>query len=346
MAVKNYTMVTEFILLGLTDQPVLQVPLFVLFLIIYVLTLAGNMGMIVLIRISPQLHTPMYFFLSNLSLVDICYSSIFAPRLLMNFAQSKTISFAACITQHWFFVVFVTTEGFLLAAMAYDRYVAICNPLLYTAVITKRICIYLLGGSYLGGVLNSFTHTSGLLILSFCVPNTVNHFFCDTPAMLQVACSDIHINELLLVIFSGVIALSTFLIIIISYIFILTTILKIHSSENRYKAFSTCASHLTAVTLFYGPVSLSHLQPSSMYSQEQEKVSAVFYTLVVPMLNPLIYSLRNKEVKDAFKRLAKSEIFFKSFIIEPQDYPEPFSVLEVRKSFWNSSIMHREGPFA
>nr|XP_056708000.1 olfactory receptor 1052-like [Euleptes europaea] len=298
-------MVTEFILLGLTDQPDLQVPLFVLFLMIYILTLAGNMGMIVLVRISPQLHTPMYFFLSNLSLVDLCYSSIFAPRLLMNLAQSKTISYAGCITQHCFFVVLVTTEGFLLAAMAYDRYVAICNPLLYTAIMTKRVCIHLLGGSYLGGLLNSLTHTSGLLMLSFCVPNTINHFFCDTPAVLQVACSDIHINELLLVIFSGVIALSTFLIIIISYLCILITILKIHSSESRYKAFSTCASHLTAVTLFYGPVSLSHLQPRSMYSQEQEKVSAVFYTLVVPMLNPLIYSLRNKEVKDALKRLVK-----------------------------------------
>ncbi|XP_054827170.1 olfactory receptor 1052-like [Eublepharis macularius] len=302
MAVKNYTMVTEFILLGLTDQLDLQVPLFVLFLVIYVLTLAGNMGMIILIRISPQLHTPMYFFLSNLSVVDLCYSSIFAPRLLMNLAQYKTISYAGCITQHCLFVVFVTTEGFLLAAMAYDRYVAICNPLLYTAVMTKSVCIHLVSGSYLGGLLNSLTQTSGLLTLSFCVPSIINHFFCDTPAMLQVACSDTHINELLLVIFSGVIALSTLLIIIISYLCILTTIIKIRSSESRYKAFSTCASHLTAVTLFYGPVSLSHLQPSSMYSQEQEKVSAVFYTLVVPMLNPLIYSLRNKEVKDALKK--------------------------------------------
>ncbi|XP_053139148.1 olfactory receptor 1052-like [Hemicordylus capensis] len=297
----NYTMVTNFILLGLTNQQELQIPLFVLFLLIYVLTLAGNMGMIVLIRISPRLHTPMYFFLINLSVVDLCYSSVFAPRLLMSLAQSKTISFAGCITQHCFFVVFVSTEGFLLAAMAYDRYVAICNPLLYTAIMTKRVCIHLVAGSYLGGLLNSLTHTSGLLRLSFCAPAIINHFFCDTPAVLTAACSDIHINELLLVTFSGVVALSTLFIIVISYLCILSAIIKIHSSEGRIKAFSTCASHLTAVTLFYGPVSLSHLLPMSMYSQDQEKVSAVFYTLVVPLLNPLIYSLRNKEVKDALK---------------------------------------------
>uniref|UniRef100_A0A6J0TIC9 Olfactory receptor n=1 Tax=Pogona vitticeps TaxID=103695 RepID=A0A6J0TIC9_9SAUR len=303
MDTSNYTLLSEFFLLGLTEQLKLQIPLFVIFLLIYLLTLAGNMGMIALIRISPQLNTPMYFFLSNLSVVDLCYSSIFAPRLLMNLAQFKTISYSGCITQHCFFVVFVTTEGFLLAAMAYDRYMAICNPLLYTAIMPKRVCSYLVAGSYLGGIVNSFVHTFGLLKLSFCVPGIINHFFCDTPAMLKVACSDIYMNELLLIAFSGVIALSTFLVILISYLCILSSIIQIHCSEGRYKAFSTCASHLTAVTLFYGPVSLSHLQPSSMYSQEQEKVSAVFYTLVVPMLNPLIYSLRNKEVKDSLKRM-------------------------------------------
>ncbi|XP_061468717.1 olfactory receptor 5J3-like [Rhineura floridana] len=303
MAVNNYTMATEFILLGLADQLELQVSLFVIFLLIYVLTFAGNVGMIVLIKISPRLHTPMYFFLSNLSVVDLCYSSVFAPRVLMNLAQSKNISYAGCITQHCFFVVFVSTESFLLAAMAYDRYVAICNPLLYTAIMTKSVCIYLVAGSYFGGLLNSIAHTSGLLRLSFCAPSIVNHFFCDTPAMLKVACSDIHINELLLVTFSGGIALSTLLMVVISYLCILCSVIKMDSFEGKIKVFSTCASHLTAVALFYGPVSLSHLQPSSMYSQEKEKISAVFYTLVVPMLNPLIYSLRNKEVKDALKQV-------------------------------------------
>ncbi|XP_033014668.1 olfactory receptor 1052-like [Lacerta agilis] len=303
MAVNNYTMATEFILLGLTDRLEVQVPLFAIFLLIYILTLAGNMGMIVLIRISPRLHTPMYFFLSNLSVVDLCYSSIFAPRLLMNLAQSNIISYVGCITQHCFFVVFVSTEAFLLAAMAYDRYIAICNPLLYTAIMSKSVCIYLVAGAYFGGVLNSITHTSGLLRLSFCAPSIINHFFCDTPAMLKIACSDIHINELLLVTFSATVAISTLLIIVISYLYILSSVIKMRTSEGRIKAFSTCASHMTAVTLFYGPVSLSHLQPSFMYSVEQEKISAVFYTLVVPMLNPLIYSLRNKEVKDALKHV-------------------------------------------
>ncbi|XP_034276330.1 olfactory receptor 5J3-like [Pantherophis guttatus] len=299
----NYTMVTEFILLGLTDKLAFEVPLFMIFFLIYFLTLAGNMGMVVLIRISPRLHTPMYFFLSNLSIVDVCYSSIFAPRLLMNLAQFKTISYAGCIAQHCFFVVFVSTEGFLLAVMAYDRYVAICKPLLYTTMMTKRVYVLLVAGSYLGGIVNSLTHTSGLLMVSFCAPGVINHFFCDTPAMLKVSCSDTHINEVILVTFSGIIALSTLLIIIISYLCILTSILKMHSSGNRYKAFSTCASHLTAVTMFYGPVSLSHLQLSSVYIQQQEKISAVFYTLIVPMLNPVIYSLRNKEVKNALKKM-------------------------------------------
>ncbi|XP_015745612.1 olfactory receptor 1052-like [Python bivittatus] len=303
MIMNNYTTVTEFILLGLTDQLAFEVPLFMIFLLIYFLTLVGNMGMVVLIRISPQLHTPMYFFLGNLSVVDLCYSSIFAPRLLMNLAQFKTISYAGCITQHCFFVVFVSTEGFLLAVMAYDRYVAICKPLLYTTVMTKRVYVHLVAGSYLGGIVNSLTHTSGLLTLSFCAPGVINHFFCDTPVLLKVSCSHTHINELLLVTFSGVIAFSTLLIIIISYLCILFCIIKMHSCGSRYKAFSTCASHLTAVTMFYGPVSLSHLQVSSVYIQQQEKISAVFYTLVVPMLNPVIYSLRNKEVKDALKKV-------------------------------------------
>ncbi|XP_026575420.1 olfactory receptor 1052-like [Pseudonaja textilis] len=299
----NNTMVTEFMLLGLTDKLAFEVLLFMIFFLIYFLTLAGNMGMVVLIRISPRLHTPMYFFLSNLSIVDICYSSIFAPRLLMNLARFKTVSYAGCITQHCFFVVFVSTEGFLLAVMAYDRYVAICKPLFYTTMMSKRVYVLLVAGSYLGGIVNSLTHTSGLLMVSFCAPGVINHFFCDTPAMLKVSCSDTHTNEVILVTFSGIIAVSTLLIIIISYLCILTSIIKMHSSGNRYKAFSTCASHLTAVTMFYGPVSLSHLQLSSMYIQQQEKISAVFYTLIVPMLNPVIYSLRNKEVKDALKKM-------------------------------------------
>ncbi|XP_001365151.2 olfactory receptor 1052-like [Monodelphis domestica] len=303
MAKENYTVVTEFLLLGLTDREELKVFLFLLFLVIYIISLVGNLGMIILIQITPKLHTPMYFFLSCLSFVDACYCSVFGPKMLMNFFKEKaTISFNACIVQYFLFVVLLTTEGFFLAVMAYDRYVAIANPLLYMVVMTKRVCIILVIGSCIGGMINSLTHTIGLVRLSFCGPNIISHFFCDLPPLLKLSCSDTSRNELLLLIFSGIIAIITFLTVIISYIFIVVAILRIRSAAGRYKAFSTCASHLTAVTLFYGSISFSYIQPSSQYSLEQEKVVSVFYTMVIPMMNPLIYSLRNKEVKDAVKR--------------------------------------------
>lgn len=303
MAEENFTVVTEFILWGLTDRAELKVVLFVLFLVIYAVTVVGNLGMVILIQITPKLHTPMYFFLSCLSFVDACYSSAIAPKLLINFLVVKeTISFSACMTQHLFFGVLITTEGFLLSVMAYDRYAAIVNPLLYSAAMSKRTCVVLVIGSFTGGIINSLTHTVSLARLSFCGPNVVNHFFCDVPPLLKLSCSDTSMNEFLLLTFSGVIAMGTFFTVIISYILIAIAIFRIRSASGRQKAFSTCASHLTAVTIFYGTLSFSYIQPSSRYSVEQEKVVSVFYTLVIPMLNPLIYSLRNKEVKDAVKR--------------------------------------------
>ncbi|XP_006148799.1 olfactory receptor 5J2 [Tupaia chinensis] len=303
MAEENFTVLTEFILLGLTDRAELKIVLFVLFLGIYAITLVGNLGMIVLIHITPKLHTPMYFFLSSLSFVDACYSSAIAPKMLVNLLAAKgTISFFACMIQHLCFGVFVTTEGFLLSVMAYDRYVAIVNPLLYTVAMSKRKCVGLVTLSWICGLINSLIHTISLGRLSFCRLNVVSHFFCDIPSLLKLSCSDTSMNELLLLIFSGIIAMATFLIVIISYMFIVLAILRIRSASGRQKAFSTCASHLTAVTIFYGTLSFSYIQPSSQYSVEQEKVVSVFYTLVIPMLNPLIYSLRNKEVKDAAKR--------------------------------------------
>ncbi|XP_035557883.2 olfactory receptor 1052 [Canis lupus dingo] len=252
--------------------------------------------MIFIIQITPKLHTPMYFFLSCLSFVDACYSSVIAPKMLNSFLVVKeTISFSACIVQHLFFGVFITTEGFLLSVMAYDRYVAIVNSLLYSVAMSKRTCVGLVIGSFIGGMINSLTHTVSLGRLSFCGSNVVSHFFCDIPSLLKLSCSDTTMNELLLLTFSGVIAMATFLIVIISYVFIAVAILRIRSATGRQKAFSTCASHLTAVTIFYGTLSFSYIQPSSQYSVEQEKVVSVFYTLVIPMLNPLIYSLRNKE---------------------------------------------------
>ncbi|XP_004051164.3 olfactory receptor 5J3-like [Gorilla gorilla gorilla] len=310
MADVNFTLVTEFILLGLTDRAELKMVLFVLFLLIYTISLVGNLGMLFLIYVTPKLHTPMYYFLSCLSFVDACYSSVFAPKMLLNFfVERETILFSACIVQYFSFVSLLTTEGFLLATMAYDRYMAIVNPLLYTVAMTKIVCIVLVFGSCMGGLINSLTHTIGLVELSFCGPNVISHFFCDLPPLLKLSCSETSMNELLLLIFSGIIAMLTFLTVVISYIFIVAAILRIRSAAGRRKAFSTCTSHLITVTLFYGSISFSYIQPNSQYSLEQEKVVSVFYTLVVPMLNPLIYSLRNKEVKEAVKRAIEMKHF-------------------------------------
>ncbi|XP_057581455.1 olfactory receptor 1052-like [Hippopotamus amphibius kiboko] len=302
MAGWNHTGVKEFLLVGLTENPDLQTPLFLLFLLIYLITLVGNWGIIILIWINVLLHTPMYFFLNNLSFCDICYATVFAPKMLVNFlAKHKASTFSACVLQSFFFAMCVTIEVILLSMMAYDRYVAIANPLLYPVIMTQRVCIQMVLASYLGGLINSLTHTIGLLKLDFCGPNIVNHYFCDIPPLLRLSCSDSHKNEILLLIFSGIIVMFTFIIITVSYICIIIAIQRIHSVEGRHKAFSTCASHLIAVTLLCGSVSFSYIQPSSQYSLEQEKLSAVFYTSVIPMLNPLIYSMRNKDVKEAAK---------------------------------------------
>ena len=236
MAAKNFTVVTEFIRLGLTDNAELKVALFVLFLVIYAITLVGNLGMIFLIQITPQLHTPMHFFLSCLSFVDACYSSVIAPKMLISFlVVRQTISFSACIVQHLFFGVFITTEGFLLSVMAYDRYVAIVNPLLYTVAMSNRKCVGLVTGSLIGGMINSLTHTISFGRLSFCRSSVISHFFCDVPPLLKLSCSDASMNELLLLTFSGVIATATCLIVIISYTFIAVAILRIRSAAGRQK---------------------------------------------------------------------------------------------------------------
>ncbi|XP_004869976.1 olfactory receptor 1052-like [Heterocephalus glaber] len=304
MAGWNHTRVKEFLLIGLNENPNLQIPLFLLFTLIYLLTLLGNWALILLIWLNVPLHTPMYFFLSNLAFCDICYSTVFAPKMLINFLSKRKLStFYGCVSQSFFFAVYVTTEGILLSMMAYDRYVAIAKPLSYSVLMTQSVCVQMVLASYLGGLINALTHTLGLLKLDFCSPNIVNHFFCDIPPLLRLACSDTHVNELLLLLFSGIIAMFTLTVIMVSYIRIVIAIQRIRSAQGRCKPFSTCASHLSAVTLFYGSVTFSYLQPSSQYSLEQEKVSAVFYTLVIPMLNPLIYSLRNNDVKTAASTL-------------------------------------------
>lgn len=300
---ENHTTVTEFILLGLTDQPKLQIPLFVIFLGIYSVSLLGNLGMILLIVTDSRLHTPMYFFLCHLSLADLCYSTVITPKMLVNFVKDvNTISFCGCAVQFFFFGSFAGIEGFLLAVMAYDRYHAICNPLLYKIIMSWKICTCLVVASFLAGFMNAAIHTYFTFHLQFCNSNVINHFFCDTPPLLALSCSDVHLNLVIIFIFASFNELSCLITILISYVYILSAILRISSSEGRRKAFSTCASHLLAVTIFFGTILFMYLKPSSSRSMDQDKIVSVFYTVVIPMLNPLIYSLRNREVKDALRK--------------------------------------------
>ncbi|KAL2806120.1 olfactory receptor 5D18 [Daubentonia madagascariensis] len=299
-----------FTLLGFSDYPELQVPLFLIFLAIYSVTVVGNLGMIVIIKINPKLHTPMYFFLSHLSFVDFCYSSIVAPKTLVNLVvKDKTISFLGCVVQFFFFCSFVVTESFLLAVMAYDRFVAVCNPLLYTAAMSQKLCALLVVGSYTWGAACALILTCSALKLSFHGFNTINHFFCEFSSLLSLSCSDTYINQLLLFIFATFNEVSTLLIILMSYVFIVVTILKMHSASGRRKAFSTCASHLIAITIFHGTILFLYCVPNSKNSRHTVKVASVFYTVVIPMLNPLIYSLRNKDVKDTVSKIMDTKVF-------------------------------------
>ncbi|XP_048340496.1 olfactory receptor 1002-like [Sphaerodactylus townsendi] len=297
-------MVHDFVLAGFSDSSKLQIPLFMFFLAIYVTTLVANLGMVLLIKTDPQLHTPMYFFLSNLSFVDFCYSTVVTPKMLADFfMRQKTISLTACAVQMWFFVFFLAAECFLLAAMAYDRYIAISNPLLYTAIMSQRVCSQLVVLPYLVGLLNATIHTSLYFQLTFCNNNIINHFFCDILAVISLSCSDTRLHKRLLFVLSATFGIVNIAIIIASYIYIFTAILRIHSSTGRHKAFSTCSTHLTVVTIFYGTLFFTYVRPSSSSSMQEDKMVSMLYTVMIPMLNPLIYSLRNKEVKDAVRRV-------------------------------------------
>ncbi|XP_022377897.1 olfactory receptor 502 [Enhydra lutris kenyoni] len=306
----NHTAVTGFILLGLTNDPVLQVILFPTILCIYLVTISGNLSTIILIRISSQLHHPMYFFLSHLALADIGYSSAVTPNMLVNFlVERNTISYLGCAIQLGSVVFFGSSECFLLAAMAYDRFVAICNPLLYSTKMCTQVCVRLLAVTYIGSFLNASSFTICFSFLLFCGPNQVNHFFCDFAPLVKLSCSDSSIPTVVPSFTAGSIIMVTVCVIAVSYICILITILKMSSTEGRCKAFSTCTSHLTAVTLFYGTITFIYVMPKSCYSTDQNKVVSVFYLIVVPMLNPLIYSLRNSEMKGALKRELARKIF-------------------------------------
>lgn len=301
---ENCTGATEFILLGLTNDPDLQVPLLLVFLFIYLITLVGNGGMMVIIRSDSHLHTPMYFFLSNLSFVDLGYSSAVAPKMVSALhSGNKVISYNGCAAQLFFFVGFATVECYLLASMAYDRHAAVCRPLHYTTTMTAGVCGLLTVGSYVCGFLNASIHTADTFRLSFCGSNVINHFFCDIPPLLALSCSNTRISTLVVFFVVGFNVFFTLLAILVSYFFIYIAIQRMHSAEGRKKAFSTCVSHLTAVSIFYGTIIFMYLQPSSSQTMDTDKIASVFYTVVIPMLNPLIYSLRNKEVKNALWKI-------------------------------------------
>ncbi|KAM6158693.1 olfactory receptor 5B12-like [Rhynchocyon petersi] len=301
---ENISEVTDFILVGLTDARELQLPLFIIFTVIYCITVTGNLGMIVLIVLDSRLHTPMYFFLSNLSLVDCVYASTISPKVIAGFlTANKSISYNACAAQMFFFASFATIECFLLASMAFDRHAAVCKPLHYSTTMTNTVCVLLVTSSYVCGLLQSSVHVALTFHLSFCRSNIVHHFFCDIPALLALSCSDIHLNEIVLFALAAFNIFFTLLVILNSYLFIFIAILRMRSAEGRKKAFSTCVSHLTTVSIFYGTIIFMYLQPNSSHSMDTDKMSSVFYTMVIPMLNPLVYSLRNKEVKSAFKKV-------------------------------------------
>ncbi|XP_040178081.1 olfactory receptor 1009-like [Rana temporaria] len=293
---------TEFILSGLTDMTELNIPLFVFFLLVYITTMVGNVGIISLSIAKKHLHKPMYFLLSNLSFVDLVYSSTITPKMLRDFlSESKTISFLGCAMQMYVFGSFVSTESLLLGVMAYDRYVAICSPLQYQVHMSSILCFRMVVVAYFGGFVNSLVHTVSAFHLNFCRSNIIDHFFCDLQPLFKLSCSDISINVVVMIILAGLVTMSSMTLILVSYTNIVLAIVRIRSAQGRYKAFNTCTSHITAVSIFYGTILFMYIRPSVGNVLQQDRVASVFYSIVIPMLNPLIYSLRNSEVKEALK---------------------------------------------
>ncbi|XP_044839683.1 olfactory receptor 5V1-like [Mauremys mutica] len=304
MTMKNQTIVTEFILLGLSSDPQMQILLFLVFIVIYLITLGINIVIMAVIRADSHLHTPMYFFLFHLSFVDICYSSVMVPKMLMNFlAEHKTISVNGCIAQIFLFILLAGNEAFILSAMAYDRYAAICDPLRYLERMSKGICVQLVSGAWAIGFFHALLNTVFSLKFHFCGPNQINHFSCELPPLLQLSCTDTLTNQVVLLTSSLVFGLSSFLLTLISYIYIISTILRIRSVEGRHKAFSTCSSHLIVVGLFYLTGFLRYTKPSSIFSVVLDEIFSIQYSILTPMLNPIIYSLKNKEVKTTLRNI-------------------------------------------
>ncbi|KAM9767523.1 olfactory receptor 5AN1-like [Dama dama] len=302
----NITKITHFIFLGFSDFPRIIAVLFAVFLVIYILTVTWNLSLLILIRMDSHLHTPMYFFLSNLSFIDICYVTSTAPKMLYDFFQErKMITYVGCVVQYFVFSTMGLSESCLMTTMAYDRYAAICNPLLYSSIMSPALCGRMVLGSYLAGLSGSMSQLCAMLQLHFCGPNVINHFFCDMPQLLVLSCNDTFSAQLLTAILTMIFGIVNVSIIMISYVYIVISIMKITTASGRSKAFNTCASHLTAVTLFYTSSIFVYLNSTSGDSSSFDRFASVFYTVMIPMLNPLIYSLRNKEIKDALKKLKK-----------------------------------------
>ncbi|XP_004875278.1 olfactory receptor 5W2-like [Heterocephalus glaber] len=306
----NCSSLPEFFLVGITNNSEMKAVLFLSLLVVYLIILLTNLGMIILIRVDSRLHTPMYVFLSHLSFSDLCYSNAVGPKMLVDLlAENRSIPFIGCALQFFIFCAFTDAECVLLAVMAFDRYKAISSPLLYTAHMSSRLCAQLLAGVYLVGLADALVHTTLTFRLCFCGSNEINHFFCDIPPLLLISCSDTQVNELVIFTIFGFIELSTISGVLVSYCYIILSVIKIHSAEGRLKAFSTCASHLTAVAIFQGTMLFTYFRPSSSYSLDQDKMTSLFYTLVIPTLNPLIYSLRNKDVKESLQKLRNKKWF-------------------------------------
>nr|XP_028558767.1 olfactory receptor 10A7-like [Podarcis muralis] len=313
--VQNQTTVSEFILLGFGDLLNLQVVLFMFFLTIYLATMAGNLLIVFLVMAVQHLHTPMYFFLGNLSFLESCYSSTILPKMLtVLLTGERTISIKACFTQFFIFSCLGGSECYLLSVMSYDRYLAVCRPLHYATLMNSRLCLQLAAGSWVSGLVVGTGITVRVSQLSFCGPNIIDHYFCDViPDIKQISCTDTYLVELSAFIFVCIFTLPPFVLTMASYAYIIATILKIPSTTGRQKAFSTCSSHLTVVALFYGTLMLVYMLPGSRKLRYTKKIFSLFYTVLTPMVNPLIYSLRNKEVKEALQRVIRKFIAYSTF---------------------------------
>nr|XP_048278818.1 olfactory receptor 187-like [Myodes glareolus] len=309
MDTENATVLTQFVLTGLTHLPQWKIPLFLLFLVIYLITIVGNLGLIVLIWNDPGLHIPMYLFLGSLAFVDTWLSSTVTPKMLLTFiTKNKLVSLSECMIQFFSFVMCATMECFLLAAMAYDRYAAICKPLLYPVIMTNRLCVRLLVLTFVTGILHASIHEGMLFRLTFCNSNIIHHFYCDVMPLLKISCTNPSLNYLIVFIFSGSIQVFTISTILGSYTLVLCTVLKKKSARGIKKAFSTCGAHLLSVSLYYGSLLFMYLLPASQKGQDEDMMDSVFYTVIIPVMNPIIYSLRNKQIKDSLSKFLKRNV--------------------------------------